>query len=218
MRRALGLSYDLASRHLDVSKDVPLAAQSETWRVHLMDNTKQTVQSNLPIELGSKAVINLASNAKMLKYSSILGDQFGNTCSFYYKEVQVEDKLQALEVNHECCFLFRQAKSENTLCNARRHHCLFDTLSLMKSLKHGCSLAAEGKPGLALKRGQNVLKEETPDLKGKEVLGMEGQEVKALGGNDGRSHQYWHLKDFEEETGPGAAGQVSHTTRQNSTI
>lgn len=61
--------------------------------------------------------------------------------------------MLALEVNHECCFLFRMAKSENTLCNTRKHHCAYDTLQLMKTLKEGCKLAARGEKGLELPRG-----------------------------------------------------------------
>jgi hypothetical protein len=57
----------------------------------------------------------------------------------------------------------------------------------MKSMKEGCQLASEGKNGLELKRGQSILKEEEVDLTGKEILGMEGKEVKSLGGDDGRS-------------------------------
>jgi hypothetical protein len=41
-------------------------------------------------------------------------------------------------INGECCFVFRLAVGEQTICNAKKFHCIFSTLQLLKSLKEGC--------------------------------------------------------------------------------
>ena len=93
-----------------------------------MDNDKQLIQQAIPISLGKKAIIDLNTNKKIIKYSSILADQFQNTCSFYYKNIDISSKFQALNVNIECCFIFSVTKKQHTLCNHKKHHCKFETL------------------------------------------------------------------------------------------
>ena len=89
--------------------------------------------------------------------------------------------MLALNVSSECCFVFRLPKTEETICNARQHHCQLETMQLLKTLKEGCKLAAEGKAGLELSRGEHTVEEGTEDLQGKEILGMSKKEMQQKG-------------------------------------
>lgn len=79
-----------------------------------------------------------------------------------------------------------------------------------------------GKGGLELPEGQQMV-EEKKEEDMKEILGLD--EPPAAAAEDAeKKHkvmtgkQYWNLTEFEEETGPGAAIKLEHTTKQNSTI
>jgi len=58
-----------------------------------MDNEKQKVKVKEVIELGKKAIIDIGTSSKMIKYSEIQGDSFGNKCGFYYKNIEIEDSM-----------------------------------------------------------------------------------------------------------------------------
>jgi hypothetical protein len=67
--------------------------------------------------------------------------------------------------------------------------------------------------------------EEKKEENMKEILGLdepkeaEAEEGDSVEKNKGMvAKQYWNLTDYKEETGPGAALKLDHTTKENSTI
>ncbi len=56
-----------------------------------MDNEKGKVNPDVSITLGTKAIVDLNTNQKIIKYSQILADDFNNTCAFHYKNIEVEN-------------------------------------------------------------------------------------------------------------------------------
>ncbi len=185
-----------------------------------MDNDKAKVNPDVTIQLGKKAIVDLQTGTKIIKYSQIEADKFNNTCSFYYKDINVADEMKETGVNSACCFVFRLPVGEQTICNAKKFHCLFSTLQLLKSLKEGCKSA--GKDGLQLPQGAQMVQEKEEEMK--EILGLDTPKEEEEAGETPEKHQgmvakqYWNLTDFEEQTGPGAAMKLDHTTKENSTI
>lgn len=74
LRKSLGLSYDQASRTIDIHKDVPMASLQQHWTVDIMDNEKGKITPNTVIQLGKKAIIDINTGTKIVKYSQIEAD------------------------------------------------------------------------------------------------------------------------------------------------
>ena len=69
LRLSLGMQYDQASRSIDIHKQVVLATTEQTFEIHIMDNDNGKVLKNVNIQLGEKALIDLDTSKKIIKYS-----------------------------------------------------------------------------------------------------------------------------------------------------
>lgn len=63
------MSYDQSSRNIDIHKDVPIASVDQQWTVDMMDNEKGKITPAVIIQLGKKAIIDINTGTKIIKYS-----------------------------------------------------------------------------------------------------------------------------------------------------
>ena len=152
LQETLEISKNIALKNINI-KDVPLPSIHDLFQLII---AKNSMKIKAKTQLGRFHLLNILTNEKLFKYNSVLSDDFGKKCAFWYKNLTLANSIESL-VNKECCFSFNLKKNRQKvdICMEKNDkNCKLKSLSLMKSLKKGC---LAGEKGLSLSENPELI-------------------------------------------------------------